>query len=102
MFFCKLAINIIIALLKAIAIPSREALVINLLSPKKINPKVKIIAVSGLTASDKFTAVASAGINTFLSKPYTAKELLQNINEVLKPNRESNRNNINLPFVQLP
>ena len=69
---------------------------------QKINPKVKIIAVSGLAASDKFTAVASTGINTFLSKPYTAKELLQNINEVLKPNRESNRNNINSPFVQLP
>lgn len=69
---------------------------------QKINPKVKIIAVSGLTASDKFTAVASTGINTFLSKPYTAKELLQNINEVLKSNRDSNLSNINSPFVQLP
>ncbi len=49
-----------------------------------INPQVKVIAVSGLAASDKLNEVAMMGINTFLYKPYTAKELLTTIKEVLQ------------------
>ncbi len=50
---------------------------------KKINPQVKIIAVSGLASSDKLTQAASYGVKTFLSKPYTTKELLETIDGVL-------------------
>lgn len=64
---------------------------------QKINPLVKIIAVSGLASSDKLTAAAATGVKTFLSKPYTAKELLKTINGVLNPNRETNGANINSP-----
>ena len=56
---------------------------------QKINPQVKIIAVSGLASSDKLTKAASTGVNTFLSKPYTTKELLKTINGVLYPNHET-------------
>jgi CheY-like chemotaxis protein len=57
---------------------------------QKINPHVLIIGVSGLDSSDKLAAARGAGVKTFLSKPYTAKELLKTINGVLNPNRETN------------
>jgi CheY-like chemotaxis protein len=53
---------------------------------QKINPQVKIIAVSGLASSDKLAQVAETGVKTFLSKPYTTKELLETINGVLRTN----------------
>lgn len=49
---------------------------------QKINPDVKIIAVSGLAASDKVNAAYDMGIKAFLSKPFTANQLLQTINTV--------------------
>jgi hypothetical protein len=49
---------------------------------RKINPQVKIIAVSGLASSDKVNAAYNMGIKTFLSKPYTAFQLLQAISTV--------------------
>ncbi|NJN12094.1 MAG: response regulator [Richelia sp. RM2_1_2] len=49
---------------------------------QKINPQVKIIAVSGLVSNDKVNAISDMGIKAFLSKPYTAKQLLQTICEV--------------------
>ncbi len=49
---------------------------------KKINPMVKIIAVSGLISSDKINTVTEIGVKAFLSKPYTAKQLLQTIGTV--------------------
>jgi len=48
---------------------------------QKINPQVKIIAVSGLVTNNKLAQ--QVGINTFLSKPYTARELLQALFSVL-------------------
>ncbi|NER45394.1 MAG: response regulator [Symploca sp. SIO1A3] len=53
-------------------------------SLQEINPQVKIIAVSGLAASDKLNQASVMGIKTFLHKPYTANELLTAIKEVLK------------------
>jgi len=50
----------------------------------KINPNVKIIAISGLATSDKMSAAYDLGIKAFLSKPYTAKQLLETINTVKK------------------
>ncbi|MBD2386077.1 PAS domain S-box protein [Cylindrospermum sp. FACHB-282] len=50
---------------------------------QKMNPKVQIIAFSGLNPTEVFTQPASTQVQTYLSKPFTAKELLQNINHVL-------------------
>lgn len=49
---------------------------------QKINPQVKIIAVSGLISNDKINAITEIGIKAFLSKPYTAQQLLQTIGNV--------------------
>ncbi|AUT01428.1 hybrid sensor histidine kinase/response regulator [Nostoc sp. CENA543] len=49
---------------------------------QKINPRVKIIAVSGLATSDKVSAAHNIGIQAFLAKPYTASQLLQTISRV--------------------
>jgi len=44
---------------------------------KQINPKIKIIAMSGLPTNRE--AALTAGADTFLSKPYTLNYLLQNV-----------------------
>jgi two-component system, cell cycle sensor histidine kinase and response regulator CckA len=49
---------------------------------QKINPSVKIIAVSGLATSEKISAATEIGVKAFLAKPYTAQQLLQTINSV--------------------
>ncbi|HEY9858587.1 MAG TPA: ATP-binding protein, partial [Candidatus Obscuribacterales bacterium] len=51
---------------------------------QKINPQLKTIAMSGLVTSDKLTAAANAGVKTFLTKPFTAKELLQTLQQLLR------------------
>lgn len=53
---------------------------------QKINPDVKIIAVSGLSSSDKLAQAAGTGVKTFLSKPYTTQELLETIERVRNNN----------------
>jgi CheY-like chemotaxis protein len=53
---------------------------------RKIKPQVKIIAVSGLASNDKLAQVATLGVKTFISKPYTTEELLNTINGVLSTN----------------
>ena len=50
---------------------------------KKMNPQVKIIAVSGLPSSDKVKAAMETGVNAFLPKPYTSQELLKMLQTVL-------------------
>jgi signal transduction histidine kinase/ActR/RegA family two-component response regulator len=55
---------------------------------RKIEPEVKIVAVSGLLSTDKLAQARSNGVNTFLAKPYTTKELLTTINGVLKENQK--------------
>jgi CheY-like chemotaxis protein len=49
---------------------------------RKINPEVKIIAVSGLAEKDKLKNIADH-TNAFLPKPYTAEKLLKTIHDVL-------------------
>ncbi|VVB53934.1 Methanogenesis regulatory histidine kinase FilI [uncultured archaeon] len=49
---------------------------------RRVNPEVKIIAVSGLTEKDRLAKVADY-TNAFLPKPYTAQKLLKTIHEVL-------------------
>jgi PAS domain S-box-containing protein len=48
----------------------------------KINPEIKIIAVSGLTEKDKLAKIADL-TNAFLSKPYATENLLKTTHEVL-------------------
>jgi hypothetical protein len=50
---------------------------------QKINSKVKTIAVSGLASSDKLAVAAGTSFKAFLAKPYTAKELLNTITNIL-------------------
>lgn len=50
---------------------------------QKINPKVKIIINSGLDRSDLINAAKNAGIDEFLSKPFTSDELLLALHRVL-------------------
>lgn len=50
---------------------------------QKINPQIKIIAVTGLATSDQVATAMGSGVKAFLSKPYTAKELLNTTNGVL-------------------
>ncbi len=49
---------------------------------RKVDPGVKIIAVSGLAEKDKLENIANAHVHAFLSKPYTGERLLKTINEV--------------------
>ena len=51
---------------------------------QKINPLVKIIAVSGLVSNAQLAQSAGSGVQGFLSKPYTAVDLLKTMNEVLR------------------
>jgi two-component system cell cycle sensor histidine kinase/response regulator CckA len=51
---------------------------------RKIQPQVKIVAVSGLVSNEKLAQVGRLGVQTFLYKPYTTKELLKTINDVLR------------------
>jgi CheY-like chemotaxis protein len=46
---------------------------------QKIKPSVKIIAVSGLPSSEMIAEATCLGVTAFLSKPYTAKELLKTL-----------------------
>ncbi|MDM9380611.1 response regulator [Chlorogloeopsis sp. ULAP01] len=48
---------------------------------QKINPLVKIIAVSGLAPSDRLAGFAA--VKSFIAKPYTTRELLQNLHNIL-------------------
>ena len=50
---------------------------------RKINPQVKIIGLSGLVSNDKITHILGDSVKTFLPKPFTSNELLQNLQVVL-------------------
>ena len=45
----------------------------------RINPKVKIVAASGLKANDDVAKASAEGVKHFLMKPYTARTLLKSI-----------------------
>src|SRR5262249_60542288 len=51
---------------------------------RRLDPKVKIIATSGLKAEDKISDAAQMAVKTFLPKPYTAETLLNTVAAVLK------------------
>ena len=51
---------------------------------QKLNPRVKIIASSGLTETARMAEVSNGGVSRFLTKPYTAEKLLETVAAVLK------------------
>jgi CheY-like chemotaxis protein len=51
---------------------------------QKMNPEVRIIAASGLTAGHQAGEAPLEGVKMFLSKPYTAERLLKALATVLK------------------
>ena len=50
---------------------------------QKINPQVKILAVSGVVSNQNSMTDIVASVKTFLPKPYTVDELLKNLQVVL-------------------
>ncbi|MDX2099153.1 MAG: response regulator [Leptolyngbyaceae cyanobacterium bins.59] len=52
---------------------------------KAINPEVRIIAVSGLVASEVGSDVTDPNVLAFLPKPFTTKDLLTTLSEIAKP-----------------
>jgi len=53
---------------------------------QRMNPKVKIIAASGLGTAQRAGEGALEGVSVFLTKPYTAEKLLKTLAQVLKEN----------------
>jgi two-component system, cell cycle sensor histidine kinase and response regulator CckA len=51
---------------------------------QKINPQIKIVAVSGLVSSSQITNVTNSGIQSFLPKPYTATELVKTVGQACR------------------
>ena len=50
---------------------------------QKLNPKVKVIAMSGLATNSQLTDAIGSSVKAFLPKPYTTKDLLNTLNRVL-------------------
>lgn len=50
---------------------------------QKMNPHVKVIAVSGLPTNEKVNAAINSGAKLFLSKPYNCEELLRKLDRVI-------------------
>ncbi|WP_225895665.1 response regulator [Dendronalium phyllosphericum] len=53
---------------------------------KKINPEVKIIAVSGLSSNNEMIKVVGNNIKNFMLKPYTSHDLLKSLQKVINDN----------------
>jgi two-component system cell cycle sensor histidine kinase/response regulator CckA len=51
---------------------------------QRMNPRVRIIAASGLGAGQRAGEGVLEGVSVFLSKPYTAEKLLKSLAQVLK------------------
>lgn len=56
---------------------------------QRINPAVQVIASTGLAESEKTHKAAMLGVKTFLTKPYTAQELLQILPTLLPAKSEN-------------
>ncbi|WP_414620474.1 PAS domain S-box protein [Calothrix sp. CCY 0018] len=74
--------NEISAVLMDMMMPEMDG-VTSIRTLQRMNPQVKIIAVSGLSTSDKVNAAMSNGAKLFLSKPYTSEDLLRKLHQVI-------------------
>jgi len=54
---------------------------------QRLDPEVKIIAVSGLSGNGRMLEAAQAVVKSFLPKPYTADKSLIAITEILSGGR---------------
>jgi PAS domain S-box-containing protein len=52
----------------------------------KLNPQVKIAAMSGLATNESIAKTMNEGVQAFLAKPFTAKELLSTLNVLCSSN----------------
>ncbi|MBI5800462.1 MAG: response regulator [Verrucomicrobia bacterium] len=50
---------------------------------KKLEPKIKVIATSGIDQDAKFDELRALGMKAFLSKPYNAEKILTTLRDVL-------------------
>jgi CheY-like chemotaxis protein len=50
---------------------------------RQLDPQSKIIAVSGLASQDKLDEVNTLNVQDFLTKPYTAEQLLTSLHRAL-------------------
>jgi CheY-like chemotaxis protein len=51
---------------------------------RQIDPRIKIIAASGLDANGNVAKAAHVGVKHFLAKPYTTQSLLVTLRNVLR------------------
>jgi two-component system, cell cycle sensor histidine kinase and response regulator CckA len=51
---------------------------------RNIDPRMRVVATSGLMLNEYASEAKSLGVQAFLAKPYTAETLLQTIREVLE------------------
>ena len=51
---------------------------------REVDPKLKIIASSGLGDEDQQTESRKLGVDAFLHKPYSAEKLLRTVHAVLE------------------
>lgn len=51
---------------------------------RKMNKQLQIIACSGLNSMEVFAQAADVNVQTVLSKPYTARELLNSLHHLLR------------------
>jgi PAS domain S-box-containing protein len=56
---------------------------------RRLNPRIPIIAASGLSANEQIAQATRLGANIFLPKPYTAETLLKTLRELLEKAREA-------------
>jgi len=56
---------------------------------RKLDPAIKVIAVSGLMDNKKRADLADTGSTRFLQKPYTTEQLLHTLHEALTSSDQS-------------
>jgi CheY-like chemotaxis protein len=52
---------------------------------RKMDPRIQIVASSGLEQSEKMAELKNLSVTTFLDKPYTAEKMLVALHELLHP-----------------
>jgi DNA-binding NtrC family response regulator len=53
---------------------------------KRVNPTIRIVAMSGLMNVEQTTELESLNVRAFLTKPFTAEKLLTTLDGILNKN----------------